>query len=789
MVKWHAWILGFALLGPAMGQQVVLPHLTRGEGGFTTHLILENPSDAIATFQILPYFEDGASGATVAGTVEPQATITISPADLFGADLSYSHLVWESDHIRLSAAYTAAHGNGSPAHVATTTTRAARYRLYSSDWSQTFDGLAVVNLGQQPTNLRVLQRGADGRVIDERILINDLPAMGKGRALLGGPGIAGFTADANTAFDLLADQPLAVTALRGTLPSADFLWPVAVRPFTPGMAKVTDDMPWAVDCVPATSLGANAADANNQPQGEVMIAVAGNGTLVATAKDFRYGPTNSTLYNDRVWNGLYRSDDGGASWRYGDMHDAYPDAPLQTETSAILDLPVGTPLSFNHMSDPVVAFDRDGNLYTTALAYRPRAGVGTIAYPSAITGARRNADGSLEQLHYFAAEDSPLHFNDKNWIAVDPTQPRETTTVVIAWKLFAFTQFGNNFNDISNGYIALSADGAETFASPIALPIPARLRAGLQFLQPVIGPDPTANNRRTLYVFFRAFNPQSNLIHMALLKAPLEQIGDTQAQAAALQDPSNWTVVQNIFTGLESAAANGYGHSFRFNSYYMPVIDPDTGHLYVCTAVAAPNSGAARVKIAKSSDGGLSWSPLRDVSPSDQGDQVLPTLAVAGGTLSVVWYDSRHESIHDGDRTYAMIDVYYAELTTDLTVQRELRLTQQSQVANHPVFTRPRNKAKAGDVALAKHQANLPHVWPHDLPPTYKALPPKSDHCDPYGFLGDYIGIAADADHAYLAWTDMRDLAVEETICTLGEACDAVRNQNIYFARIRKQKP
>ena len=54
-----------------------------------------------------------------------------------------------------------------------------------------------------------------------------------------------------------------------------------------------------------------------------------------------------------------------------------------------------------------------------------------------------------------------------------------------------------------------------------------------------------------------------------------------------------------------------------------------------------------------------------------------------------------------------------------------------------------------------------------------------------YGFIGDYIGLAADARFAYAAWCDLRDLVHDADVCD-GHSCNGRRNQNIYFARIPK---
>ncbi len=63
--------------------------------------------------------------------------------------------------------------------------------------------------------------------------------------------------------------------------------------------------------------------------------------------------------------------------------------------------------------------------------------------------------------------------------------------------------------------------------------------------------------------------------------------------------------------------------------------------------------------------------------------------------------------------------------------------------------------------------------------------PPTTASTNRYGFIGDYIGLAANREYAYAVWTDLRDLDLTDGVCA-GHSCNGRRNQNVYFARIRK---
>jgi hypothetical protein len=53
-----------------------------------------------------------------------------------------------------------------------------------------------------------------------------------------------------------------------------------------------------------------------------------------------------------------------------------------------------------------------------------------------------------------------------------------------------------------------------------------------------------------------------------------------------------------------------------------------------------------------------------------------------------------------------------------------------------------------------------------------------------YGFIGDYIGIAANAIEAWAARTDLRDLVDKGDICAVGHSCAGNRNQSVHAVRI-----
>lgn len=509
------------------------------------------------------------------------------------------------------------------------------------------------------------------------------------------------------------------------------------------------------------------------PQAEVALDVSADGRLAVAAKDYRYGPPQDPTYNRRVWNGLYLSADSGATWSNLLFEASGPDTGIAGVTDGTFGQAPGRTIRLSHESDPALAFDAEGSLYTSALAFEPDA----PGDPSAIVLSRLDRIGRPVPgtRHLLGLESDTALFNDKNWIAVDPASPTASAVVVASWRLFTF---GPRPPAVEGGYVAVSADGASSFGAPIQLPVPAEDAADSQFYQPLIGRDPRTG-RKTLYVFFRTLGAADRALAMHLVKADIDGLppGDTSALQQRLADPSRWSYLPGRITGLLAFGASGYDGSFRFDSYFAPAVDRDSGALYAVTEAFEPVSLGTRVMISRSDDAGYTWSPPRPVDDPGRGYQVMPTVAARAGVVSVLWYDSRHDAGLAPLGLIHGLDVYYAALDAGLNRIGVLRLTAQTQRADQPVFRRARPVTAAGAARL-----------PHDFTPPAAGVSGESAGSqaaceDEYGFIGDYIGLAADERFAYAAWSDMRALVPAPDVCS-GDACAGRRNLNVYFARI-----
>lgn len=516
-------------------------------------------------------------------------------------------------------------------------------------------------------------------------------------------------------------------------------------------------------------------DLDRMPQAEVALDVAEDGRVAAAAKDFRYSSPATTAYNAGVWNGLYLSEDRGASWRNLMFQDRDPNHPLTVETGADLGQQAGLPVAFDHETDPVVAFDSEGAIYTSGLVFADGAG-----NPSGIVFSRRDRDGRIVPgaVHLFGVEADTRLFDDKNWMVVERGQPTASTLVVQTWRLFTS---GPTPPAAPGGWITASADGGASFTPPRRLPVPPADAAGSQFYQPVLGPDPVTG-RKTLYVFFRDTDAtETARLNLHLLKADLGDLAPgTAALAERLSRSETWSYLPRRFTNLTPYSREGWDAGFRVASFFYPALDLATGTLWVAAHVSPRPGALPQVLVSRSTDGGLDWSALHAVDKA-AGAQVLPAVAARGGLASVLWYDTRHAPAMPGAPPLQAIDVYYAEIDEGLGVRRVLRLTPQTEAVDRPAFTRLRGAPSAlAAGGLRPHDVLFPGP-PEGAPATASSAQACSD--DRYGFLGDYLGLAVDAEAAYAAWADVRDQTSGPDVCA-GHTCEGNRNLGIYFARI-----
>ncbi|HVH15696.1 MAG TPA: hypothetical protein VNA15_08270 [Candidatus Angelobacter sp.] len=176
--------------------------------------------------------------------------------------------------------------------------------------------------------------------------------------------------------------------------------------------------------------------------------------VVAGAQDLRL-----KAVGEHRWHGYYRSTDGGQSFSSGLLPGFPGDASLQGTSS---------PLHvYNTTSDPVMAFDRSGNLYFAGIAFElnctPTAK--TTCYPEVAFVAKYANDGSA---YVGTTLINGFYPADKPWIAVDTTGGPTDGLVYLTFDANILLPSGLVFTSI----LTRSIDGGTTFSAPTPVPMP-----------------------------------------------------------------------------------------------------------------------------------------------------------------------------------------------------------------------------------------------------------------------------------------------------------------------------
>ena len=204
---------------PASPVPRVMAHVTSATGGFKTKIIVSNPSDSEQFYAMHGYDEAGHIVKTAQGGMPPGQTETSDIVQWFGGQVSHFEITGASD-LLVSLQYQKDRENAGFAQVQASGRTNRNWRIYPGTPSITWDGLAVVNRGDEPSGVLANQIDQNGSLVKGPITIaGQLPPNGKALYLFA----TDFEFEAGSAFEINASQPLALIALRGNLAS-DFLW-------------------------------------------------------------------------------------------------------------------------------------------------------------------------------------------------------------------------------------------------------------------------------------------------------------------------------------------------------------------------------------------------------------------------------------------------------------------------------------------------------------------------------------------------------------------------------------
>jgi hypothetical protein len=365
-------------------------------------------------------------------------------------------------------------------------------------------------------------------------------------------------------------------------------------------------------------------------QNEPTIAVDPSDTdvVVAGANDYC-----AAIVNGEVWAGYYRSEDGGATW----ANSLVPGYPHDTSVAGEASPVHGTCAA---SGDPTQAFDADGNLFYGFICFNRSKPINGGVYV-----ARYSDHGAQYDQTVLVKRGTPSGlfqaglFQDKINLTTDQTDGDHSGNVYVAWSEY------HAFGPTNAVLFARSTDGGDSFSRPFR--VTPQEQGTASFADLAVGPD------GTVYLTYLTY--PSN----ARPTADVWLVSSTDG-GLSFGDPVNVASVElfdsNQFAGSTGTVDCGDGpfaceSGFTFSRFFTnSAVAADETGVHVVWASELP-SGQNQVFVRNSSDGGATWDddPVT-LDPQEAGHQWFPDVASAGGTISVVFYDSRSDPAYDPDR-------------------------------------------------------------------------------------------------------------------------------------------
>jgi len=295
--------------------------------------------------------------------------------------------------------------------------------------------------------------------------------------------------------------------------------------------------------------------------------------------------------------------DGGATW----TRTAIPFSRCGGGTA-------GNGGDYQRATDPWVSFAPDGAVFQMALA--SSGGAFTAGSANAMLVSRSIDGGRTWGPVSTLIRDESQFFNDKNSITADPTDPRYVYAV---WDRLGATGGGP-------AMLARSTDGGATWEGARAIHDPGQRS---QTIGNVIAVLPNG----TVVDVFTQIDYAVNAPARATLNA-----------LVSVDKGGSWSGPFRIADALAVGARDpDTGTSIRDGANLPQVAVAPNGHLWVAWQDARFSGGAHDgIALARSSDGGQTWSAPLQVNSAPSAQAFTPSVHVtANGTVGVTYYDLR----------------------------------------------------------------------------------------------------------------------------------------------------
>lgn len=333
-----------------------------------------------------------------------------------------------------------------------------------------------------------------------------------------------------------------------------------------------------IDGVPVSTCNPGKATAQN----ETTIAVQGT-TLIGGANDYRLYEPSENRYDGS--GGFYRSGNGGKTWSAGFL-------PGLVRANAT------APGPYESAGDPAAVAGPNGTFWYANLAFDRTDAANSVAVS-------RSGDGGRSWTTHYVfqtpARQGTGTFNDKEWVAADPTDASGNTAYV------TWTQF-NGLAGSSPIVISKTTDGGVTWSAPQVISTKYQLDQGSTVVVDGAG---------TVDVTFETF-----------------LTGGYDAVAFAVSHDGGATFTTRILSKVDDIPSPLPGATFRDDSFPTLAIDGSTLHVVWSNW----NGTDADVVYMRSSDGGSTWTSPVTIG-GGAGDQFFPWIAARNGTVYATWFD------------------------------------------------------------------------------------------------------------------------------------------------------
>jgi hypothetical protein len=456
----------------------------------------------------------------------------------------------------------------------------------------------------------------------------------------------------------------------------------------------------------ATDATMSACSTGRRSQNEPTVAVDPHNTSVVTSGSNDYC---AAIVNGDTWTGYYRSTDGGSTWQ----DSLVPGYPADTSAGGTASPAHG---SCGAAGDPSQAFDNAGRLFYSFICFNRGKPVDGGIYV-----ARYTNDGASYDRTVLVKKGAPSAlfeasglFQDKDNIAVDQTNGPNSGNVYVAWSQYS-GQAGNNAVLLSR-----STDHGLTFSQPIK--VTPKAHGTASFADVAVGPDGA--------VYVSAIDyPSPNDPSTDIWVAKSTDGGATFGPAVVVASIDQFDSSQYSGNGASDCGDGPFAcpTGFTFSRFFSSeAVAADASGVHVVWA-ARTATGQSKVFVRNSPDG-INWpTPAATIDAVATGHQWFPDIASSGGTISVVFYDSRADPAYSparppgntasGANSGDVVNTYVAQSTNGGSSWSE---TQVSSVGSNFGWET--------------------HASRRD------------------GFWGDYLYISAVGGTVKAAWTDSRDL-------------------------------